>query len=65
VGLETTAIQYGNASLELLAGQVAALKDSDPLDPVTVVVASNYTAVATRRAPEPVNLNEASLRGIY
>ena len=50
MGLETTAIQYGNASLELLAGQVAALKDSDPLDPVTVVVASNYTAVATRRA---------------
>ncbi|HWH33793.1 MAG TPA: PD-(D/E)XK nuclease family protein [Acidimicrobiales bacterium] len=41
---------YGRAAATLLAGQVAALKGGDPLAPVTVVVASNYAAVAARRA---------------
>lgn len=50
VVIESTAVRYGNASLELLASQIAALKDADPLSPVTVLVASNFAAVATRRS---------------
>jgi ATP-dependent helicase/nuclease subunit B len=45
-----TATAYGRAAVELLAAQVAELKGCDPLAPVTVVVPSNYMAVAARRA---------------
>jgi ATP-dependent helicase/nuclease subunit B len=44
------AVPYGRAAVEVLAGQVRALKGGDPLAPVTVVVASNYAAIAARRA---------------
>lgn len=45
-----TATAYGGPSVGLLAAQVASLKGADPLAPVTVLVASNPVAVATRRA---------------
>ena len=41
---------YGRAAVELLAGQITALKAGDPLAQVTVLVPSNYAAVSTRRA---------------
>jgi ATP-dependent helicase/nuclease subunit B len=44
------AVPYGRAAVETLAAQVRALKAGDPLEPVTVVVASNYAAIAARRA---------------
>lgn len=40
---------YGEAAVGVLAEQVHAAKAGDPLAPVTVVVPSNYAAVATRR----------------
>jgi ATP-dependent helicase/nuclease subunit B len=40
---------YGRPAVELLAGQVDALKSGDRLAPVTVIVPSNYAAVSTRR----------------
>ncbi len=45
---QTTA--YGRAAVDLLARQVVDLKAGEPLAPVTVLVASNYAAVAARRA---------------
>ena len=47
--IETTATAFGSAAQDLLATQVAVLKGRDPLTPVTVLVYSNYMAVATRR----------------
>src|SRR5215213_64183 len=44
------ATAYGRAAIELLARQVDEVKAGNPLAPVTVVVASNYAAVAARRA---------------
>lgn len=44
------AVPYGRAAVEVLAEQVRALKAGDPLAPVTVVVSSNYAAIAARRA---------------
>ncbi len=41
---------YGRPGIDLLARQIAELKDGDPLGPVTVVVPSNHAAVAARRA---------------
>jgi RecB family exonuclease len=41
---------YGRPGIDLLARQIAELKDGDPLRPVTVVVTSNHAAVAARRA---------------
>ena len=46
--VQTTA--YGRPATDLLAGQVQAAKGGDRLAPVTVIVASNYAAVSTRRA---------------
>lgn len=46
--MRTTA--YGRPAIELLAGQVASAKGGDRLAPVTVIVASNYAAVSTRRS---------------
>jgi hypothetical protein len=46
--VHTTA--YGPPATELLAGLVHAAKGGDRLAPVTVIVPSNYAAVATRRA---------------
>ena len=50
VGFTAQGTAYGRAAVELLARQVTDLKDGDPLAPVTIVVPSNYAAVATRRA---------------
>ncbi|MBW3557670.1 MAG: PD-(D/E)XK nuclease family protein [Actinobacteria bacterium] len=50
VPVEGTATAYGKAAVTLLARQVVEIKGGDPLAPVTVVVASNYVAVAARRA---------------
>ncbi len=47
--METDSTAHGTAALKLLANQVVELKGTDPLSPVTVVVASNSLAVATRR----------------
>ncbi len=47
---EVRSTAYGRAAVDLLVGQVRELKAGDPLAPVTVVVASNYAAVSTRRA---------------
>ncbi|MEA3075870.1 MAG: ATP-dependent helicase/nuclease subunit [Actinomycetota bacterium] len=45
-----TRVAYGEAAVAALAEQVRALRGAgDPLAPVTVVVPSNYAAVATRR----------------
>jgi ATP-dependent helicase/nuclease subunit B len=48
-GVEIESTRHGPAAVNLLASQVAELKGSDPLSHVTVVVTSNYAAVATRR----------------
>lgn len=50
--MKTTAVgvPYGRAAMELLAKQVTEIKAGQPLAGVTVVVASNYAAVAGRRA---------------
>lgn len=48
--IRATATAYGWPSVDLLARQVAGLKGADPLAPVTVIVATNPVAVATRRA---------------
>ena len=44
------ATAYGRAAVNLLARQITELKAGDPLAQVTVLVPSNYAAVATRRA---------------
>ena len=50
VRTEGHATPYGPPAVALLARQVVEIKDGDTLAPVTVVVASNYVAVAARRA---------------
>jgi ATP-dependent helicase/nuclease subunit B len=50
VRVQGDATVYGRAATALLARQVDEAKGGDPLAPVTVVVASNYAAVAARRA---------------
>ena len=49
-GFQVSTTAYGAAAVELLARQVTELKAGDALAPVTVLVPSNYAAVATRRA---------------
>lgn len=48
--IDTTVVPYGSKAMEVLAAQVASFKWQDRLTPVTVVVPSNYAAVAARRA---------------
>ncbi len=48
--IRATATPYGIPAVDLLAAQIADLKADDPLTPVTVVVASNYVGLSTRRA---------------
>lgn len=48
--IEVNATLYGREAVRLLAEQMSELKRDDRLAPVTVVVESNYTAVAARRA---------------
>ncbi len=50
VTIEARVTAYGRAAVEMLAAQADELKGGDRLAPVTVVVASNYVAVAARRA---------------
>jgi ATP-dependent helicase/nuclease subunit B len=50
VGIDVTRVAYGEAAVACLAERVRAIRGAgDPLAPVTVVVPSNYAAVATRR----------------
>lgn len=49
VAMEVTRVAYGEPAVALLADRVRAAKAGDRLAPVTVVVPSNYAAVATRR----------------
>lgn len=49
VGIEVVRVAYGEPAVALLVDRVRAAKSGDPLAPVTVVVPSNYAAVATRR----------------
>jgi RecB family exonuclease len=50
VVIEGRAVRYGRPAAALLADRVRAAKGGDALAPVTVVVPSNYAAVAARRA---------------
>jgi len=50
VAFELTTVGYGPPAVAALGDAVRAAKQGDPLAPVTVVVPSNYAAVATRRA---------------
>jgi len=50
VTLEVVPTRYGAPAVEALAARVAIAKRGSPLDPVTVVVPSNYAGVAARRA---------------
>lgn len=63
--VQTTA--YGRPATELLTAQVRAIKGGDPLAPVTVVVPSNYAAVATRRAlaAQPRGVANVSFLTLY
>ena len=47
--IESAAVAYGPASIDLLSNQLADLKAGDPMAHVTVIVNSNAAAVATRR----------------
>lgn len=49
MAIEVARVPYGDPAVVLLAERVRAAKAGDPLTPVTVVVPSNYAAVATRR----------------
>ncbi|GAB3034207.1 PD-(D/E)XK nuclease family protein [Mycobacterium bourgelatii] len=67
VAIEITTTAYGRPAIDLLASQLIALKDGDPLKPVTVIVRSNSVSVSTRRAlaarPEGIaNVNFVTLR---
>ncbi|MEO8538912.1 MAG: PD-(D/E)XK nuclease family protein [bacterium] len=43
-------VSYGRPAQDALIARIAAIKARDPLAPVTVVVSSNYSGLATRRA---------------
>lgn len=49
MGIRSTVTPYGEEASDLLINRIANLKAGDPLAPVTVVVASNFLAVSTRR----------------
>src|SRR5215212_7729464 len=50
VGVRAEAVAYGEPAVERLAERVREAKGGDPLAGVTVIVPSNYVAVAARRA---------------
>ncbi|MGH9183348.1 MAG: hypothetical protein ACRDZ9_05980 [Acidimicrobiales bacterium] len=50
MAFEVTTVAYGRPAVDALVAAVATAKGGDPLAPVTVVVPSNYAAVAGRRA---------------
>ena len=47
--IDVVRVAYGEPAVQLLADRVRVAKAGDPLAPVTVVVPSNYAAVAIRR----------------
>ena len=50
VQFDIQATSYGPRAVALLAAQIMVAKAGDALGPVTIIVPSNYAAVATRRA---------------
>lgn len=50
MGIEVICTPYGPPATERLGEQIAALKNGDPLAPVTVVVPTNIAGLAVRRA---------------
>ena len=50
MSIEVVCTPYGPPARERLGEQIAALKNGDPLAPVTVVVPTNIAGLATRRA---------------
>jgi RecB family exonuclease len=49
MGIAVTWVRYGRPAAEALRAAIAAVKDDEPLAPVTVVVPSNHVSVAARR----------------
>jgi ATP-dependent helicase/nuclease subunit B len=67
VGIRSTITPHGEAALDLLVRQIADLKAPDQLAPVTVIVASNYMVVLTRRqlAARPGGIANVSLTTLH
>ena len=66
-GYEVHTTAYGRPALDLLAGQVDAVKEGSPLSPVMVIVPSNYAAVSMRRslAARPGGVANVSFLTLY
>jgi len=62
ITLHTT--PYGRPALRLLCERIVAAKADDPLQPVTVVVPSNYVGVSTRRMLASGELGSITNRGV-
>ena len=62
ITLHTT--PYGRPALCLLRDRIVAAKADDPLQPVTVVVPSNYVGVSTRRLLASGELGSITNRGV-
>jgi ATP-dependent helicase/nuclease subunit B len=55
---------YGRPAAVVLHGRVAAAKADDPLQPVTVVVPTNYVGVSARRTLAGEGLGPLTARGV-
>jgi hypothetical protein len=56
-------VRYGRPAAEALRAAISGAKGDEPLEPVTVVVPSNYVGVATRRLLASGTLGPMSTRG--
>ncbi|MPZ87547.1 MAG: hypothetical protein GEU81_05615 [Nitriliruptorales bacterium] len=56
-------VPYGRPAALLLRERIAAVKNGDPLQPVSVVVPTNYVAVSTRRLLASGELGRITTRG--
>ncbi len=61
-GVRVVAVEFGAAARRAIADFVAGAKADDPLAPVTVIVPSNYTGLALRRAIGAGSLTGATRR---